>query len=70
MSISWRVRDIAMGGGISVYPVLPREKRAMEIVWSAAGLQAESLSWAVGLRKCIRPVCGDKLLAIMESAHR
>jgi hypothetical protein len=42
----------------------------MEIVWSAARLQAESLLWVVGLRKCIRPVCGDKLLAIMESAHR
>jgi hypothetical protein len=49
---------------------LPREKQAMEIVWSAAGLQAESLSWVVGLRKCIRPVCGAELLAIMESAHR
>jgi hypothetical protein len=49
---------------------LPREKQAMEIVWSAARLQAESLSWWFGLRKCIRPVCGDKLLAIMESAHR
>jgi hypothetical protein len=44
--------------------------QAMENVWSAARLQAESLSWVVGLRKYIRPVCGDKLLAIMESAHR
>jgi hypothetical protein len=31
MSISWRVRLIAMGGGISVYPALPREKQAMEM---------------------------------------
>jgi hypothetical protein len=45
-------------------------RQAMEIVWPAAGLQAESLSWVVGLRKCIRPVCGAELLAIMESAHR
>jgi hypothetical protein len=46
------------------------ETDAVENVWSAAGLQAESLSWVVGLRKCIRPVCGAELLAIMESAHR
>jgi hypothetical protein len=30
MSISWRVRDIALGGGISVYPALRREKQAMK----------------------------------------
>jgi hypothetical protein len=70
MSISWRLRHIAVGGGISFIQHLPSEKQAMEIVWSAARLQAESLSWWFGLRKCIRPVCGDKLLAIMESAHR
>jgi hypothetical protein len=39
-------------------------------VWSAARLQAKSSSWADGLLKCIRPVCGAKLLAMMESARR
>jgi hypothetical protein len=31
MSISWRVRHITLGGGISVYLALPREKQAMEM---------------------------------------
>jgi hypothetical protein len=31
MSISWRARRIALSGGISVYPVLQREKQAMEM---------------------------------------
>ena len=39
-------------------------------VWSAAGLQAKFLPWGVGLLKCIRPVCGAELLAIMEFARR
>jgi hypothetical protein len=61
--------DITGNFRASIY-MRPAGIWAMEIVWSAAGLQAESVSWVVGLRKCIRPVCGDKLLAIMESAHR
>jgi hypothetical protein len=31
ISVSWRVRRIALGGGISVYPALPGEKQAMEM---------------------------------------
>lgn len=31
ISVSWRMRRIALAGGISVYPALPGEKQAMEI---------------------------------------
>jgi hypothetical protein len=47
VGITCRVRHITLGGGIRFIQHLPRKQQAMEIVWSAARLQAESLSWVV-----------------------
>ena len=40
MSVSWRVRHIAVGGAIWVYPALPREKQATGFMFSRAPLNS------------------------------
>jgi hypothetical protein len=69
--ISLRVRHIALGGGTIGFSSTCRTKsRPWKLYGPPRDCKHNRCHGWFGLRKCIRPVCGDKLLAIMESAHR
>ena len=70
MSRRGRVRRIALDAAHPSIQHFPYEKQAMEMYGPPPDCKQNRCRGWFGLRKCIRPVCGDKLLAIMESARR